>query len=83
MLEPRKEGDQVKLATPDGSREIPIEDKVWEVLKDEEILLDDFVRVIQSYTLQNNKEWALALKEECPETDDYRVLRSKIRLVDF
>jgi hypothetical protein len=80
MLEPAKNGDQIKLVTDDGSQEIPLDDTVWGLLSDEEILLDDFKKVIQSYTLQNNRDWAMMLKEHCPTTDDYRQLRAKIRM---
>ena len=83
MLSPQKEGDQFVLVNDDKSKKIPLDEKVWEVLINPDILLGDFTRVIQSYTLKENRDWAVILKEECPTTDEYRSLRALIRASGF
>ncbi len=79
MLKPKKEGDQLVLVNDDGSKTIPLTEKVWDVLGDPDILMDAFKRALQSYTLETNPEWAQILKEECPQETDYRALRVSIR----
>ena len=83
MLSPQKEGDQFILVNDDESKKIPLTEQVWKILIDPEILLNDFTRVIRSYTLETNRDWAVILKEECPTTDEYRSLRALIRASGF
>ena len=83
MLSPQKEGDQIILVNDDKSKKIPLTERVWELLTDPEILLGDFTRVIRSYTLEANHDWAVILKEECPTTNEYRSLRALIRASGF
>ena len=83
MLSPQKEGDLFVLVNDDKSKKIPLDEKVWEVLINPDILLNDFTRVIQSYTLKENRDWAVILKEECPTTNEYRALRALIRASGF
>ena len=79
MLSPQKEGDQFILVNDDKSKQIPLTEQVWKILIDPEILLNDFTRVIRSYTLETNRDWALILKDECPNDDAYRKLRVRLR----
>ena len=83
MLSPQKEGDQIILVNDDKSQKIPLTEQVWKILIDPEILLNDFTRVIRSYTLETNRDWAVILKEECPTTNEYRSLRALIRASGF
>ena len=83
MLSPQKEGDQFILVNDDKSKKIPLNDEVWKLLINPDILLGDFTRLIQSYTLKENRDWAVVLKEECPTSDEYRSLRALIRASGF
>ena len=79
MLTPKKEGDQILLVNSDGSQSFPLSEKVWEILNKPDILMDDFKKVIQSYALETNRDWAMILKKECSSDVEYRNLRSSIR----
>ena len=58
MLTTKKEGDQILIVNDDGSKSFPVSEKAWKALSDPEILMDDFKRAIQSYTLETNRDWA-------------------------
>lgn len=83
MLAPKKDGDQIVLVSDDGSKSFPVTEKVWKILSNPEILMDDFKKVLQSYALETNREWAMILKQECPSNADYRDLRVSIRSGEF
>jgi hypothetical protein len=80
MLSPVKEGDDYALVNEDGSAKVPLTADVWKALNDPDVLMDNFQKILQSYTLETNRDWAMVLKAECPTTEDYRALRSKMRL---
>ena len=83
MLTPKKAGDQISLANEDGSKSFPLTEKVWKFLTDPNLLMDDFKKVLQSYVLETNRDWAVILKDECPSDVEYRQTRSAIRICGF
>ena len=79
MLSPRNSNGTLELANDDGSKSFPLSEQVSTILRNPEILMDDFKRALQSYCLETNRDWAMILKEECPDDAAYRSLRSLLR----
>ena len=79
MLSPRMTDDQAELANADGSKTFPLSNEIRTVLVNPDILMDEFKRALQSYCLDTNRDWALILKDECPDDTAYRQLRVRLR----
>ena len=83
MLSPQAAGDQIELTNDDGDKSIPLSDEIRTVLVNPDILMDEFKRALQSYCLETNRDWAMILKDECPDDTAYRQLRVRLRTFEM
>ena len=80
MFEIEKTADGgITLAALDGTV-IPVPPEVLAKLQDADILMSEWKKYLQAFSLQNMAH-AKALKAECPTDAEYRELRAKLRLL--
>ena len=64
----------------EGGDAIPIRDDVWERLRDPNEIFSEWKKLLQKWAIHVGK--AGLLKDECPAENDYRTLRTAIRVFE-
>lgn len=65
------------LVASDGDK-LPIREDVWQRLRDPEQVFGEWKKLLQKWSIHVNK--AELLKRECPTDQEYRILRTDIRM---
>jgi hypothetical protein len=76
-VETDPESKEHVLVAPGGGR-IPVRDDVWERLRDSEMLYADWKKLVQKWSIHVGEPELL--KSECSNDEEYRRLRTVIRV---